>query len=149
AYDRGMSIRATLAVLAIAACGGQTSTPPSCEGRWQVCAGALRDPDGRTAILRGMNVSGGNKSAPYLDFHAEPDLVRMRRDWGMNAMRWVMPWAAVEPSEGVFDDAYLDQVALRLDWAQANGIAVVLDMHQDVFGEGFGFDGAPRWACDE
>jgi hypothetical protein len=26
---------------------------------------------------------------------------------------------------------------------------VVLDMHQDIYGEGFGGDGAPRWTCDE
>jgi endoglycosylceramidase len=37
----------------------------------------------------------------------------------------------------------------RLDWAAAAGIDVVLDLHQDVHGEGFGFDGAPRWTCDE
>jgi endoglycosylceramidase len=27
-------------------------------------------------------------------------------------------------------------------------LSVVLDMHEDIYGEGFGFDGAPRWACD-
>src|SRR5439155_1284382 len=29
------------------------------------------------------------------------------------------------------------------------GLSVILDMHEDVYGEGFGFDGAPRWTCDE
>jgi endoglycosylceramidase len=36
-----------------------------------------------------------------------------------------------------------------MQWAQDAGLTVVLDMHQDVYGEGFGFDGAPRWTCDE
>jgi endoglycosylceramidase len=51
----------------------------------------------------------------------------------------------------VFDDGYLDEVAKRMDWAREAGLYVVLDMHQDVYGEGFasgGGDGAPRWTCD-
>jgi endoglycosylceramidase len=136
-----------LAVI-LAGCGGD-DRPRLCTDRWQVCGGHLRDPEGRAAILRGMNVSGGNKNAPYLDFHTEADIARMRDEWGMNSMRWVMPWAAVEPEEGAYDDAYLDAVRDRLDWAEAAGVVVVLDMHQDVYGEGFGFDGAPRWTCDE
>ncbi|MCB9560412.1 MAG: cellulase family glycosylhydrolase [Kofleriaceae bacterium] len=149
----------TLAALAAApACGdnrGGGDVPdgggpaPLCTGGWHVCGGQLRDADGRAVILRGLNVSGGNKQAPYLDFHVEADLARMRDDWGMNAIRWVMPWAAVEPTEGGYDDAYLDAVRIRLDWAAAHDLVVILDMHQDVYGEGFGFNGAPRWTCDE
>src|SRR5688500_13519697 len=36
-----------------------------------------------------------------------------------------------------------------MQWAADAGLTVVLDMHQDIYGEGFGFDGAPRWTCDE
>ena len=64
------------------------------------------------------------------------------RDWGMNAVRLLTTWAAVEPEQGVYDEAYLDALAERLDWAKDAGLHVVLDMHQDVYGEGFGFDGA-------
>jgi endoglycosylceramidase len=140
-------MRAAALLVAIAACGGGGSGE-ICTGAYHVCRGQIRDADGRAVILRGFNVSGDNKSAPYLGWAAQTDVSRMRTDWGMNGMRWVMPWAAVEPQQGQYDDAYLDQVRARLDWAQAAGIAVVLDMHQDVFGEGFGFDGAPKWACD-
>jgi endoglycosylceramidase len=115
---------------------------------WHVRGNFLRAPDGRAAIMRGANLSGAQKSAPYLDDKQPADYSRLRADWGMNAVRFVMTWAAVEPDAGRYDDAYLDGVAARMGWAQAAGLAVVLDMHEDVYGEGFGFDGAPRWACD-
>jgi endoglycosylceramidase len=128
------------ALLAVG-CGRSTSG-------WHVSAGALRAPDGRAAILRGVNLSGAQKAAPYLDDKQPADYQRIRADWGMNAIRFIMTWSAVEPEKGRYDDAYLDAVAERLGWAQASGLAVVIEMHQDVYGEGFGFDGAPRWTCD-
>ncbi len=131
-----------LGALVLAGCGKPTAG-------WHVRGDLLRAPDGRAAILRGVNLSGAQKNAPYLDDKQLADYQRIRTDWGMNAVRFVMTWAAVEPDEGRYDDAYLDGVAERLGWAQASGLAVVLDMHEDVYGEGFGFDGAPRWACDE
>src|SRR5262249_11313280 len=70
-------------------------------------------------------------------------------DWGMGAIRFLTTWSAIEPQPGVYDEAYLDQVAERLRWAQEQNLAVVLDMHEDIYGEGFGFDGAPKWTCDD
>jgi endoglycosylceramidase len=67
----------------------------------------------------------------------------------MNGLRFLISWAAIEPAKDAYDEAYLDAVAERMDWAAAAGLTVVLDMHQDVYGEGFGGDGAPRWTCDE
>jgi endoglycosylceramidase len=125
--------------------GGQVAPPPL---GWHVQDGFLRDPDGRVVVLRGANASGQQKGPPYLDANQAQDYARLRTDWGMNVIRFVMTWAAIEPTAGHFDEAYLDAVATRLGWAQAAGLAVVLDMHQDIYGEGFGFDGAPRWACD-
>jgi endoglycosylceramidase len=126
----------------LAACA--PAAPPS----WHVEGGALVDPDGRAAILRGVNLSGSQKNAPYLDDKQPADYARVRQAWGLNAARFVMTWAAVEPAPGHYDDAYLDAVADRMGWADDAGLAVVLDMHEDIYGEGFGFDGAPRWACD-
>lgn len=117
--------------------------------RWHVSGGHLRDPDGRAVILRGVNLSNAQKSAPYIDPSPADDWVRLRRDFGFNAVRFLMTWAAVEPERGRYDDVYLDKVKERLDWAAGAGLHVILDMHQDVYGEGFGFDGAPRWTCDE
>ncbi|MEO8701358.1 MAG: cellulase family glycosylhydrolase [Kofleriaceae bacterium] len=130
-------------LLVVVACG-DNAAPPA-----QVHDGFLHDALGRARIMRGVNLSGSHKYAPYLDDKTPADYTRLRADWGFNAARFVMTWAAVEPQPGVYDDAYLDRVAERLAWADAAGITVVLDMHQDIYGEGFGFDGAPRWTCDE
>jgi len=140
-HDAGVNRRWMLWTLLMAGCGDATP-------RWHVHDHALRAPDGRAVILRGVNLSGAQKSAPYLDDKQPSDYQRLRADWGMNAVRFVMTWAAVEPAEGQYDDAYLDGVAERLGWADESGLSVVLDMHEDVYGEGFGFDGAPRWTCD-
>ncbi len=121
-----------------------SSPPPT----WHVADGFLRDPDGRAVIMHGVNLSGAQKMAPYLDDKQPADYARLRDAWGMNAARFVMTWAAVEPTEGSYDDAYLDKVAERIGWAADANLFVVLDMHEDIYGEGFGFDGAPKWACD-
>jgi endoglycosylceramidase len=69
----------------------------------------------------------------------------------MNAVRLLVIWAAIEPQKGVYDDKYLDALADRVKWASDANLAVIVDMHQDVYGEGFaigGGDGAPLWTCD-
>ncbi|MBW2457224.1 MAG: cellulase family glycosylhydrolase [Deltaproteobacteria bacterium] len=142
-----------VAGLATASCAelesGLNPVPPPAPEDWHVSGGALRAPDGRAVILRGVNLAGAHKTAPYFGFHQLPDFQRVRADWGMNSIRLLILWAAIEPTPGVYDEAYLDQVERRLDWAWQANLHVVLDMHQDVYGEGFGGDGAPRWTCDE
>src|SRR5438874_1697397 len=104
----------------------------------------LRDRAGRAVILRGLNV--GAKHSPWFDFQGPADFTRIRTAWGMNAVRLLVLWAAIEPEKGVYDSGYLDALAERVKWASDANLAVVLDMHQDVYGEGFakgGGDGAP------
>jgi endoglycosylceramidase len=132
---------ALILALALCACGAP--------GGWRVADGLIVDPDGRAVVLRGVNLSEAQKRAPYLDFQQAADYARIHDDFGMNAVRFVLPWAAVEPTRGQYDDDYLAAVVTRLGWAADAGLEVVVDMHQDVWGEGFGFDGAPRWTCDE
>jgi endoglycosylceramidase len=132
--------------LALVGCGDNAAPE---DPRWHVRDGFLRMPDGRAAILRGVNLSGTQKHAPYIDDKTYEDYARVRTAWGFNAIRFVMTWSAIEPTKGTYDDAYLDQVVERMRWADQAGLAVVLDMHQDVYGEGFGYDGAPRWTCSE
>lgn len=149
-------MRRVAMIVLLAACGAACSdggTVVSVAGSaptWSVGGGFLRDAQGRAVVLRGANVSGKDKYAPYFDFRGPADFARMRDDWGLNAVRFVMPWAAIEPQEGVYDDTYLDGVADRIGWARDADLAVVVDMHQDVYGEGFavgGGDGAPLWTC--
>jgi endoglycosylceramidase len=140
----------TLLVLLPSACSPRPTenNPPPAPG-WHVSNdGFLRDPDGRAMILRGVNLAGRHKEPPYFDFHQPADFQVLSEQWGFNSVRFLLEWAALEPQPDTYDDAYLDAVALRLDWAQQAGLMVVLDMHQDVYGEGFpGGNGAPRWTC--
>jgi endoglycosylceramidase len=136
----------------VAACSDDGTVVPqaAAPSTWSVQAGFLRDAQGRAVVLRGANVSGKDKAPPWFDFHGPADFARMRTDWGMNAVRFVMQWAAIEPEQGVYDASYLDAVAERVGWAQDANLYVVLDMHQDVYGMGFelgGGDGAPLWSC--
>jgi endoglycosylceramidase len=127
--------------------GGGPPRPP-----YSVTGGFLRDGDGRALLLRGVNLSGNHKEPPYFDFHQPADYLRVRQDWGMNSIRFLVSWAAIEPAQDMIDDSYLDKVAERMTWAEQAGLLVVVDMHQDLYGEGFamaGGNGAPRWTCDE
>jgi len=126
------------------ACGDPGAAPG-----WRVEGGFIRDPEGRAVVMRGINLSGEHKSKPYLGWHTREDVLRVRDAWGMNALRFVLTWAALEPERDRFDESYLARLEERLDWAAEARLLVVLDMHQDVYGEGFGGDGAPRWSCDE
>ena len=116
---------------------------------WHVARGFIRDAFGRAVIMRGVNLSSRHKTKPYFSFHQQADFSRVRQEWGFNAVRFLVSWSAVEPAKGAHDNTYLHQLARRMEWARAAGLLVVVDMHQDVYGEGFGGNGAPRWTCDE
>jgi endoglycosylceramidase len=147
------------------------------------------DEDGREVLLKGVNADGlvdywqkppglpnaytvstsaysGNNCAPDdPDIEGVPvcpwDLPQMR-PLGYNVVRLNLSWNLAEPTPGNISSAYLDRVAQVVAWARAQGIYVVLDMHQDAWSKyvythagdicppGFqairGYDGAPSWA---
>lgn len=110
----------------------------------------IPDAYGRALILHGVNVIGGAKNDPlHVGSYTQEDIQRLSRDWGFNFVRFLVFWNAIEPEQGVFDETYLDRVAERLEWCRAAGIAVVLDMHQDLYAPRFGGDGAPEWAIED
>ncbi len=141
----------------MAACGAESDATPDFD------AGAgdggaeppparvsLRDAEGRVLLLRGTNVEGAAKSAAdHLPRQGVEDFRRLREELGLNAIRLLVFWQAIEPEQGVYDDAYLAAVRDVSSQAGEAGLLVLVDMHQDVYGEGFGFAGAPRWTCDE
>ena len=125
---------AVLTTLLLLSCVPPAPPPPA---TFSVARGFIRDPQGRAVILRGANVSGRHKEPPYFDFHGADDFARMRRDWGMNSVRFLVSWAALEPVRDAYDDAYLDEVARRVKLATDAGLLVFADLHQDLYGVGF------------
>jgi endoglycosylceramidase len=110
----------------------------------------VRDHDGRALILRGMNIMSSSKGDPErLPDLGEEDVERYARQWGFNAVRYLIFWDAVEPQPGEYDSAYFDKTEQRLDWFAAQGVHVILDMHQDVYARRFCCDGAPEWAIED
>lgn len=110
----------------------------------------LTDDQGRTLILHGFNTAGSAKGDSGLPWITRADVAREAHDLGSNAVRYLIEWKNVEPEPGVYDDKYLDAVATRVGWYREQGINVILDMHQDLYGptacgQGAG-NGAPAWA---
>src|SRR5262249_11189972 len=64
-------------------------------------------------------------------------------------VRYLIQWKNVEPRPGEYDDRYLDAVAERIGWYREQGMHVILDMHQDIYGPAAcqaAGNGAPAWA---
>ncbi len=107
--------------------------------------GRFVDPAGRHVILHGVNIGAKHKKTNYVSWHEPADFARMRA-WGFNCVRLLIIWAAIEPECGSYDEDYLRRIDKRIAWAKANGLYVLVDMHQDLWGEKPGGDGAPVWA---
>lgn len=123
-------------------------TKPPCENGYLFSReGWLFDNGCRVIIFHGANISNYAKRAPaYTSWHTYDDYKRINT-WGFNLVRLLIFWVAIEPSPGSFNDAYLEEVAERVQWAESLGINVLLDMHQDLYSEKYTGDGAPEWAC--
>jgi endoglycosylceramidase len=123
---------------------GETLTGIHSEG------GRVVDALGRTVILRGINAMDKTVGA---DGNLDPDLSDADLDRiasiGFNSLRLGTSWAAIEPSPGVYDDAFIDRFIAQMDAALAHGLLVVVDIHQDVWGESLGGNGAPAWAAPQ
>lgn len=105
------------------------------------------DDQGRQLILQGLNASQHAKHS-YMrrSWETETDVAHQAKALGYNSVRYLIFWDHVMPAEGVIDNGYLNDVATRLDWYADNDMYVILDMHQDNWGEQCGGNGAPAWA---
>lgn len=129
---------------------GDVAPDPPLPGTWRTEEGLLRDGAGRAVWLRGVNYPVRDRdfwnSQPTNLAQAELDQVAAS---GLNAIRLVINWDRIEPDPDRYDADYVALVADLARQAWGSGLLVVVDLHQDLFGIGFGLHGAPRWACDE
>jgi hypothetical protein len=62
----------------------------------------------------------------------ENDLGEMRR-LGFDVLRLGLSWSLLEPQRGHFNRQYLARIAQVVGWARAQGMYVILDMHQNAW----------------
>lgn len=113
----------------------------------------LRDGAGREVLLRGVNAGGRSKFAPYMPFEHEDATfdaalaayLDRAATWGMTVVRVPFTWAALEPTDGTYDEAWLAKYDALVDGAWARDIAVIVEFHQDIYGEYYCGDGFPPW----
>ncbi len=130
------------------------------------------DAEGRSVMLRGINVSGickipfqgdgGSEKGVFLpacrtSFVGRPfPLSEARRhfgrlsSWGFHFVRLLVSWEAIEGrGPGIYDQDYINYVARLTGLAGDAGLRVMIDFHQDVWSRFTGGDGAPRWTLEE
>ena len=112
-------------------------------GRIRATCSGLMDEDGRTVILRGVNV--GQKGDTYLPKHDEAAVRALVKETGINFVRFYIHWRKLEPKPHHFDKEYAQKVAAIAKNFTNAGVYVLIDMHQDVWGEPFSGSGAAEW----
>lgn len=68
---------------------------------------------------------------------------------GLNAIRFDINWAGLQTANGVFNETYLKNSVDMVNWFGKNGFFVLLEYHQDLFGERFCGNGGPAWVTPE
>jgi len=132
-----------------------------------VLGGRLADAYDRHVLLRGVNVNAhveywAYDPARFTTYPFPPADADLIAGFGWNAVRLLLSWSRVEPSPGVYDDAYLDAIEATIEQLEARGVYSIVDLHQDAWGAtlaarpgevcragerpAFGWDGAPGWA---
>ena len=132
----------------------------------------LVDPDGRTVIMRGINLAGSSKlpavpdgssyrpeslgkpetvsfvGRPFPLGEADEHYSRIA-SWGFKFVRFIVTWEAVEHAgPGKYDRDYLSYLEEIVARAGEHGLGVWIDPHQDVWSRWTGGDGAPAWTLE-
>jgi glycosyl hydrolase family 5/cellulase (glycosyl hydrolase family 5) len=132
----------------------------------------FKDEQGRTRLLRGINLGGSSKfptkpdgathlQAGFFEHHdvsfigrpfpletADEHFQRLKA-WGLDFLRLIVTWEAVEHcGAGHYDEAYLDYLVAIVDKAADYDILLFIDFHQDVWSRFTGGDGAPGWTLE-
>jgi endoglycosylceramidase len=100
-------------------------------------------------MLHGVNMV--YKQTPYYPSVAGfgDDDARFLASEGYDAVRVGIIYKAVEPRPGVYDDAYLGQIADTVRTLGRQRIWSLLDFHQDMYNERFQGEGWPDWAVQD
>jgi Cellulase (glycosyl hydrolase family 5) len=112
----------------------------------------LAESTGAAVLLRGaddnalVQYADNYPEAPSIDQSDFSEMAAL----GFNFIRLPVSWSRIMPQPGEIDQHYLDRVAQVVGWAKANGIGVLVDMHEDNYSletdPGHEADGAPAWA---
>lgn len=133
---------------------------------------AFKDDQGRTLLLRGVNLGGSSKvpfepdgatyrrekffehrdvsfvGRPFPLREADEHFARLR-EWGLTCLRFLVTWEAIEHAgPGIYDQDYLDYLYSIIKKANDYGLLVFIDLHQDVWSRFSGGDGAPGWTFE-
>lgn len=122
-------------------------------GRW------FKDDQGRTLILRGVNVCGSSKlpTSPYpgsthlydenlfwdhrnVSFIDRPFPLKdahehfsRLRNWGLTLIRLLVPWESIEHAgPGSYDEEYIDYLRELIKMMPKYGLKCIIDPHQDT-----------------
>jgi len=129
----------------------------------RVDGSSFKDPEGRTLMLRGVNLGGTSRvpavtssdpravsyvGRPFPLEVADEHFSRLK-SWGLTVERLIVPWEAIEHAgPGQYDQAYLDYLYAVISRARDHGIKVYIDPHADYWSRAFGGNGAPYWTLE-
>jgi endoglycosylceramidase len=120
----------------------QVTAPLKSDGRY------FKDNAGNVILLRGVNATGDAKMPPYRPL-ADVSLLNSLQSRGINTLRLLFNWEAFEPDRCDYDQSYLDYYENIVTAAEARGLYVIVDFHQDAYSryniDGCG-EGFPGWA---
>ncbi|MDH6676860.1 beta-glucosidase [Rhodococcus sp. LBL1] len=86
-----------------------------------------------------------DRSGDALDsYHRYPEDMGLLAEAGLNAYRFSIEWARVEPEEGHFSHAELDHYRRMIDTARRNGLEPVVTLHHFTVPRWFAKDGGWR-----
>ncbi len=115
---------------------------------WSQVAGTdgrayIADGQGRALSFRGLNVKADRPAEMATD-----QLMADAEARGFNLLRLAVYWDEMEPTDDAWAEDYFAEIATVLDRAEAHGLWVALDMHQDNFSTQYGGKGMPDWVTD-
>jgi hypothetical protein len=138
----------------------------------RVDGSSFKDAQGRTLLLRGVNLGGSSKvpatpdgatyrregffehrqvsfvGRPFPLEEADEHFARLRW-WGFTFVRFLVTWEAIEHAgPGIYDQEYLDYILAIVKRAGDYGVRILIDPHQDVWSRFSGGDGAPGWTFE-